>query len=998
MKKTRLKYIAISLFVWFITVQMSGMNAQIHKFSLNSNNVIWNLKAEAELQPSDQIYESAFNVDKWVKATVPGTVFGSYVEQGLEKDPNYADNIYKVDRNKYDRNFWYRTSFTLPAEYQKGKIWLKFEGVNRKGEIYFNGTRLGLLDGFMYRGAFEISALIQKNKPNVLAVLIHCPKLPIPNYSSPTYISSDGWDWMPSVPGLLSGITDDVYITTSGEVTIEDPWIRTDLPSNEVADLSLSVELKNNSAKDLTGFLTGEIMPGNVIFSKKVDLKSNQSQRIELSKKEFPQLTILNPNLWWPNGYGEPNLYSCNLKFNSDSVVLSDQKVINFGIRKFTYDTIGSVFHISVNGTRIFVKGGNWGMSEYMLRCRGEEYNTKVRLHKEMNFNMIRNWIGSTTDDEFYQACDKNGIMVWDDFWLNSHRNLPTDVFAFNKNAVEKILRLRNHACVAVWCGDNEGYPMAPLNAWLREDVKTFDGNDRWYQPNSHSDALTGSGVWTNMEPKSYFTYWPLGFGGNKGWGFRTEIGTAVFTTFESFKEFMPESTWWPRNEMWDKHFFGPSAGNASPDIYTKSITTSYGKAKGIEDFCKKAQLLNIETNKALYEGWVDHIGNDASGILDWMSQSAYPSFVWQTYDYYYDLTGAYWGAKKGCEPVHILWNCSDNSIDVTNTTNEDISNLTAEAKIYNMNGSEVKALHNMKIVDVQKNTAKHCFTLKFETDENLALKKLTFASSIFKESANTSAVTDGDQSSRWSSENTDNEWVAVDLGKSTEFNAVELDWEAAYAKSYKLQISNDSVSWTDLYTTDKCEGGRDLISFAPVKARFVKMTGLKRAIEWGYSLWEFKVFMQKPNLNDKDKLSDVHFIKLTLKDNKGKIVSDNFYWRGNKYLDYTGLNTLPEVKLNTSVQSFKKNGKCYVDVKVKNPGSAPAVAFAVRLQLVDGITDKRILPLFMTDNYFSLLKGETKIVRLEFDAALLPSGVAKLIIAPYANKNSAVLNVYFDK
>ena len=92
-----------------------------------------------------------------------------------------------------------------------------------------------------------------------------------------------------------------------------------------------------------------------------------------------------------------------------------------------------------------------------MLRCRGEEYDLKLKLHNEMHFNMIRNWIGSVTDDEFYEACDKYGIMVWDDFWLNSNSNLPDDVFAFNMNAVEKIKRLRNHACIAVWCGDNEG-------------------------------------------------------------------------------------------------------------------------------------------------------------------------------------------------------------------------------------------------------------------------------------------------------------------------------------------------------------------------------------------------------------------------------------------------------------------------------------------------------------------------------------------------------------
>lgn len=110
-------------------------------------------------------------------------------------------------------------------------------------------------------------------------------------------------------------------------------------------------------------------------------------------------------------------------------------------------------------------------------------------------------------------------------------------------NAVEKIKRLRNHACIAVWCGDNEGYPLQPLNKWLEEDVRTYDGGDRAYHANSHSDGLSGSGPWTNSHPNWYFTKAPYGYGANitKGWGFRTEIGTAVFTTFDSFKKFVPE-------------------------------------------------------------------------------------------------------------------------------------------------------------------------------------------------------------------------------------------------------------------------------------------------------------------------------------------------------------------------------------------------------------------------------------------------------------------------
>jgi len=371
---------------------------------------------------------------------------------------------------------------------------------------------------------------------------------------------------------------------------------------------------------------------------------------------------------------------------------------------------------------------------------------------------------------------------------------------------------------------------------------------------------------------------------------------------------------------------------------------------------------------------------------------------VWQTYDYYYDLTGAYWGAKKGSEPLHILWNCADNSVKVTNTTKSGVTKVTAEARIYNLNGQEVKSMRNTKTVDVGINTAKECFVLNFDKEVNLAFGKNTFSSSNTEDVGKPSNVTDGNPGSRWSSANVDNEWMAIDLGSVTEFNAVELDWEAAYAKAYKIQVSNDSVSWKEIYSSDKGEGGMDNISLEPVKARYVKVTGLKRAIEWGFSLFEFKVFNEKKADKNKDVLSNVHFVQLTLKDSDGKLISDNFYWRGNKYLDYTGLNALPEVKLTVSTKSVRKDGKYFIDAKIENPGSSQAVAFAVRLQLLNSETGKRILPVFMTDNYFSLVKGESRMVRFEFDASMVPSGNVKLLVNPYVNKTPQIINIHLSK
>ena len=149
--------------------------------------------------------------------------------------------------------------------------------------------------------------------------------------------------------------------------------------------------------------------------------------------------------------------------------------------------------------------------------------------------------------------------------------------------------------------GNNEGWPEPPLDNWLKENIATFDANDRRYQSNSHEGDLSGSGLWGNHDPRWYFTAYPTSLGGTPGWGFRTEIGTAVFPNYESFRKFMPADKQWPRNEMWDKHFFGPWAFNATPDQYDAAIAERYGKPENIEEYCRKAQLLNIETNQAAY-------------------------------------------------------------------------------------------------------------------------------------------------------------------------------------------------------------------------------------------------------------------------------------------------------------------------------------------------------------------------------------------------------------
>ena len=489
---------------------MQVLHAQTVYLHSDNPQMKWKLKPQAEVGTDvKSLCGNGYNVSAWVDAVVPGTAFNSYVIAGLEKDPNFGDNIHQVNRDKYDCSFWYRTTFRVPADFTKELIWLNFNGVNRRAEVYLNGTLLGKLDGFMHRGHFNVTSIVNRDKENVLAVLVHMPDTPLANQGSPTYLSSGGWDWMPYVPGRLAGITGNTYLMVTGDVVMEDPWVRSELPTLQKAELSVSTDIRNASSSPKEVVVSGVIQPGNISFSKDIRVEGGTTARLSINKDDIAQLVVDQPKLWWPNGYGDPNLYTCKLTCSVDGKV-SDVKEMTFGIKKYEYKMVDNVVGYPVltffiNGQKIYLKGGNWGMSEYLLRCQGKEYETKIRLHKEMNYNMIRLWTGCVTDDEFYDYCDKYGIMVWNDFWLYVAYNDVAQPEAFKANALDKVRRLRNHPSIAIWCGANETHPAPDLDNYLREMIAKEDNNDRMYKSCSNQDGLSGSGWWGNQPPRHHF-------------------------------------------------------------------------------------------------------------------------------------------------------------------------------------------------------------------------------------------------------------------------------------------------------------------------------------------------------------------------------------------------------------------------------------------------------------------------------------------------------------
>ena len=1051
----------------------------------------------------DTLSRDGYDDSVWLPATVPGTAFVSWLNAGAVPDPYYDDWQFQASDIFFTSDFWYRNSFPIPATQWGKNVYLNFDAVNWKADVWFNGQLMAnnlpgyghSIEGAFARAKFDVTALTQYGKENYLAVRIYRNKTPglvttqglaegpLPNggelgQDNPTLHASVGWDWLPTIRGRNIGIYNDVTVTYGGGVQLENAWIETKLNisetsanisaknlalgktvaplvgqragnlgyvnddsedtqwigddidgagftidlgavtaigsmrfiwgneaggaaaaaedrhpakfkvqasddgvkwrnfdsfaggevntgwfgvmkanpapgtdeytgfdiANEVAgptatvmvsfggkpfpmpilmpqnarylrftatlrrrveqqgdrivptrvkevlvytesaeevsrsmirayaldaskaDLVFRADVRNHGEKSANVTVSGVITPGNIKFSKTVNVPANTVEEVVIDG-----IVIKNPKLWWPNTYGDQPLYTATATA-SVSRSLQDQTSFKFGVREFTYPIDGNMLTLYCNGTRILAKGGNWGMDDGLKTDTPDKYDDKMRLHAEANFTMIRNWVGMTNNHAFYEAADKYGILIWDDFWLANPVDGPDpdDERMFLDNAVDKIKKNRRHASLIIYCGRNESSPPPTLDAGLRRLTLDFDGT-RIYFPNSAAAPVgSGGGYAIAAMPnrnngtgiKEYFDEVP-------NVTLRSECGIPNVPSLESMKKFLPEDKLWPINESWALHdwtyhmngpantfmdalqLYKPAKFTVPTDNvegqnpraddpvfirYKKDIlkmTADAGDAYTLEEFHRIAQLINYENFKGVYEGLTVKRSN---GFLMWMSQSSWPSFMWQTYDWYLDTNAGYFGAKAANQPTHAVWDPRDDSIVLSNMTTNTYRDVVTVMKVFDLHGKQV-----------------------------------------LEETWNTPTL-------------------APD--------------------SYGIRLA----------TADFSKSPTDLV-----------------------------------------------FIRLTVKDASGKTLGDTLYWHNWKdYMRYESLNTLPEVSVNASVSiktavfgEIGKGDDLYT-ITLSNNSSEPAVQ--TRIRTLDSETKQDILPVFYSDNYFSLMPGESKTVTVELN------------------------------
>ncbi len=821
----------------------------------------WRLESSCKLTAKPEALSlPGFDDSKWHPAIVPGTIVGSLVADKTLPDPNYGKNLNsfpgaftnnKIQAANLDMpagspfrcSHWFRTEFVTPDAYANRAIWLHFLGINYRANIWLNGKQLA--DRSEVAGAyrayeFRISELLNKSGKNALAVEIFAPEK---NDLGLTWV-----DWNPTPPDKDTGMWREVFLSSSGDVTMRHPFANAKLDSAyKSAALTLSAELRNTTDHAVKAAFVADV--ADIHLTQPVELGAKESKIIRFSPEQFPQLKLAEPHLWWPYQMGEPYLYTA--KFHVEiSEATSDSASVNFGIREVTSElteTGGRLF--KVNGKRVLIRGAAWA-PDMLLRWDSKKLDADLAYVKHMGLNAIR-LEGKTDRDEFFDKTDKLGILVMPgwiccDAWEHWKTWTPETKKIAAASLIDQISRLRNHPSVFVWLYGSDGPPPAEIETMYLDLLKQLE----WPNPTISSASetptkVTGKSGVKMTGPYEYVPpmYWLSDKKAGGAWSYNTETspGPAI-PTKESLAKFIPKEHLWPIDDYWNFHAGGERF--TTIDVFRDALTRRYGAPDSLDDFERKSQAMTYDNQRSMFEAYARN-KYVSTGVIQWMLNNAWPSLIWHLYDYYLVPAGGYFGTKKAQEIVHVQYDYDTNSASVINGEYEDLKGYRVTAKLYNIDAKEAGS-HD----------------------------------------------------------------ASIDLPADSTTKAFDL----------------------------------------PTPAN----------------------------------LSTTYFLKLQLHDATGTLVSDNFYWLSTKldtmdwkhkkdtvytpqkdFADLTGLNSLPQAKLEAEAAAQDIEGSVKIQLRVKNPGTS--VVFMVHARLSKGKDGDDLVPIFWDDNYFSLLPGEEKSLAVSF-------------------------------
>lgn len=681
---------------------------------------------------------------EWITATVPGSLYSNLLDNGLMEDPFYRENQYEACKLS-DNDTVFEKVFSIPEGMAENeRVLLHFDGIDTLAEIIFNGKSIGRANNMHRIWEYDVTELL-KNEDNHLQVYISSPTkyiaeqdakrhlwgvaTTIPGYN---YIRKAhymfGWDWGPQLPDM--GIWRSVKLLGINKARIDSVDVRQKHSEGKVS-LNIKVEADVLSSGSGLGARLKLTSPDGEVY----ELSAEFSENIGSAN-----ITLDSPRLWWPNGYGSQPLYTLET-FLLDGDCVLESRVQKIGLRTVTVsrqeDEWGEEFCFCVNGVKIFGMGADYIPEDQIIaRCTPEKTRNLLEKCVDANFNHIRVWGGGYyPEDWFYELCDEMGLLVWQDFMYACAVYLLTDEFLENtrREAIDNIKRIRHHACLAMWCGNNE--MESAWDCWgipQEEDLKKYYlyqneeflpsickeyCPDVFYWPSSPS---SGGGF---IEPNSFdrgdVHYWdvwhnffPINDFREHYFRFCSEYGVVSLPNIKTVKTFAEDD---------DLNLFSPvmEAHEKCEDGMKKLLYYIYQTMRyptSFEGLIYASQLMQAEIVRIDVEHMRRHRGR-CMGSTYWQINDTNPVISWSSIDYDGRLKALHYYAKKFYAPILLSVDERDPKNIIFNVSNEKLIPVKGQLRwALRENTSEIIISGNEEI-SVDSLSAVDCLKLDLSSE-----------------------------------------------------------------------------------------------------------------------------------------------------------------------------------------------------------------------------------------------------------------------------------------
>ena len=651
----------------------------------------------------------------WRTGSVPGCPHYDLWKLGEIQDPY-------VERNSFlcewipQRTWLYKKEFTMDGEAEGQRVQLHFEGVDYQAEFFLNGESLGTHTGMFTPAVFDVTDKLHYGSQNLLAVVIEAapPEQSQVGRTSRVHTLKTRmnywWDFCPRLVHL--GIWDDVYLEISGPVRIADVLIRSQLSARfRHAEVAVTTEL--DSAAPIIADVEVTLRYGRTVVA-----HQQTRHHLEVGRTKLEScLDVIAPRLWWPNGYGQQELYEADVHVILPGVDDPEQKNISglravpFGIRQIKLipneaaSAAALPYTFMVNGRKIYVKGWNWVPMDVMYSVpQLARLEHLLTLAKRAHVNLLRVWGGGLIEKEsFYEQCDRLGIMVWQEFIQSSSGidNIPSaspEYIEMVRETAEQIIpRKRNHPSLVVWCGGNElsGEAVQPLDnshpllATLKTAVNRLDP-DRLWLPTSPSGPVFGNSLEAIARDPSalHDVHGPWEYQGvtrqyelyNRGASLlHSEFGVEGITNLRTLNATLSKERQWPV-DLDNPYWFHRGAWWVRRPVWNET----FGELHSVESLVRATQFMQADGLRYALEADRRRKYHN-SGTLPWQFNEPYPmAACTSAVDYYTRPKPAYHAVTRAYAPLLI-------SAKFATLAWEGCEHFEAEAWVCNSHGRRYK-------------------------------------------------------------------------------------------------------------------------------------------------------------------------------------------------------------------------------------------------------------------------------------------------------------------